>query len=216
MTSVNDFTHRFIPAVPQEQAGALPTLLMLHGTGGNEDDLLELGHMLVPGAALLSPRGKVLEHGMPRYFRRLAEGVFDIEDLKLRTQELADFIVAASDFYHFDARNVIAAGYSNGANIAASILLLRPDVLAAALLFHPMVPLVPEPLPALAGIPVFISAGRADPIVPSRETSRLEELLQQTGANVTTYWHTGGHALNHEDVREAKKWMQTLLEQTRS
>src|SRR5438270_12484205 len=145
-TSELGFVHRYIPA----QVISKSTLLMLHGTGGNEDDMLELGRMLAPGMAMLSPRGKILENGMPRFFRRLAEGVFDIEDLQRRTHELADFVEAASAIYGFDARNVIAVGFSNGANIAASMLLLRPAVLSAAVLFHPMVPFIPETLPDLS------------------------------------------------------------------
>lgn len=208
---LNGFLHRFVPADAQQQTAeqeTQPTLLLLHGTGGNENDLLELGQTLVPGAALLSPRGKVLENGMARFFRRLAEGVFDIADLKQRTDELAGFITTASAAYHFDPAHVIAVGYSNGANIAASILLLHPGVLSAAVLLRPMVPLVPESLPDLTGIPVFISAGRMDPIVTPRETDRLEKLLRQCGATVTTRWHSGGHALSHEDVHEAKVWLQ--------
>ncbi|HEY4036425.1 MAG TPA: alpha/beta hydrolase [Ktedonobacteraceae bacterium] len=208
---LNGFLHRFVPADAQQQTAeqeTLPTLLLLHGTGGSENDLLELGQTLVPGAALLSPRGKVLENGMARFFRRLAEGVFDIADLKQRTDELAGFITTASAAYHFDPAHVIAVGYSNGANIAASMLLLHPGVLSAAVLLRPMVPLVPEPLPDLTGIPVFISAGRMDPIVIPHETDRLERLLRQCGATVTTRWHSGGHALSHEDVHEAKTWLQ--------
>src|SRR5688572_9300260 len=139
-----EFIHRFI-ASPSGKSTR--TLLLLHGTGGDENDLLPLGESLDPDAAILSPRGKVLERGMPRFFRRLAEGVFDEEDLKLRTAELADFVAAAAAQYTFDARRVIAAGFSNGANIAASLLLLRPDTLRAAVLFRAMVPLVPDTLP---------------------------------------------------------------------
>src|SRR5437588_9417037 len=148
-----DFIHEFVPGSSER------TLLLLHGTGGNERDLIPLGHELDPGAALLSPRGKVLEHGMPRFFRRLAEGVFDLEDLTRRTHELADFVADAATRYGFDPRNVIAVGFSNGANIAASLLLLRPETLAAAVLFRPMIPLVPETLPDLSRVPVFIAAG---------------------------------------------------------
>ncbi len=211
---LNGFIHHFIPADARQQTAERetpPTLLLLHGTGGSENDLLELGQMLVPDAALLSPRGKVLENGMARFFRRLAEGVFDIADLKQRTYELADFIPAASAAYHFDLAHVIAVGYSNGANIAASTLLLRPGVLSAAVLLRPMVPLIPEPLPDLTGAPVFISAGQMDPIVLPRETERLEILLRQCGATVTTRWHPGGHALSHEDIHEAKAWLSTVL-----
>ena len=202
--SLAGFIHRFVPAPSARQA---PTLLLLHGTGGNEHDLLDLGRMLDPAAALLSPRGQVLENGMPRFFRRLAEGVFDLDDLKVRTHALADFVAAASDAYHFDPARVIAVGYSNGANIAASTLLLRPATLAAALLLHPMVPFIPEHLPDPGGKPIFIGAGRADPIVLASETERLERLLEQAGASVSTYWHNGGHSLSIDEVRAAKGWL---------
>jgi phospholipase/carboxylesterase/glyoxalase family protein len=207
-----DFVHRFIPARPQERVETaiprpLPTLLLLHGTGGNENDLLELGRRLLPGAALLSPRGRALENGAPRFFRRLAEGVFDVPDLKLRTHELADFIAVAADAYHFDASHVIAVGYSNGANIAASLLLLRPGVLAGAVLFHPMVPLIPDLMPELDGTPIFIGAGRNDPLVPVENTERLITLFERCGARVTTAWHQGGHNLGREELREAQIWL---------
>ncbi|GER87894.1 hydrolase [Dictyobacter vulcani] len=207
-----DFVHRFVPASAPEgiSPSTLPTLLLLHGTGGNENDLLDLGRMLVPGAALLSPRGKVLENGMSRFFRRLAEGVFDVEDLQRRTHELADFVQAASEAYHFDATNVIAIGYSNGANIAASMLLLRPGVLRGAILLRPMVPFVLDELPDLATTPVFIGAGRADPIVPAKQTEQLIQLLQQAGATVTAHWLNVGHGLSHEDIRGARSWLDQL------
>lgn len=204
MTEHNlNFIHRFVPA---RTAGA-PTLLLLHGTGGNEDDLLPLGQILAPDAALLSPRGKVLEQGMPRFFRRLAEGVFDLEDLRLRTHELADFVGAAAQAYGFDARRVIAAGYSNGANIAASMLLLRPETLAQTILFHPMVPLTPDTLPDLSGVTVFIAAGRTDPITPPDQAERLALLLQSAGADVALRWSPGGHALTHDEVAAARDWL---------
>lgn len=201
------FIHSFVPA---QELDSSFTLLLLHGTGGNERDLLPLGRSLAPGAALLSPRGKVLENGMPRFFRRLAEGVFDLDDLRFRTQELTDFVEAASAVYSFDPSKVIAVGYSNGANIAASILLLRPRLLAGAVLFRPMVPLVPETLPDLSGISVFISAGRVDPIVPQEQTERLVTLLQDCGADVTLHWQNGGHTLSAQEVDEAKEWLSDL------
>ncbi|HXZ44123.1 MAG TPA: alpha/beta hydrolase, partial [archaeon] len=174
--------YRFIPA---PETDSPPTLLLLHGTGGDETDLLDLGRQLAPAAALLSPRGKVSENGMPRYFRRLAEGVFDLEDLQARTHELADFVETATQRYRLDSERIFAVGFSNGANIAASMLLLRPQVLAGAVLFRAMVPLVPGTMPHLHGRPVFLAAGRLDPIVSPEETERLRRLLVQTGANVT-------------------------------
>src|SRR6266702_2900982 len=167
-----DFIHEFVPGSSNR------TLLLLHGTGGNERDLIPLGRELDSRAALLSPRGKVLENGMPRFFRRLAEGVFDLEDLKKRTNELADFVAAAGQRYGFAADNVVAVGYSNGANIAASMLLLRPEILHAAILFRAMVPLVPDNLPDLSSVRVWIGAGNQDPIVPTSEAHRLVELLR--------------------------------------
>ena len=153
------FIHRFIPAT---QPGK-PPLLLLHGTGGNENDLLPLGAQLSPGAALLSPRGKVLENGMPRFFRRLAEGVFDLADLKVRTAELTDFIAAARKAYGLDAP--VAVGFSNGANIAASLLLTRPQALRGAVLLRAMLPFEPEPLPDLAGKPVLLLSGDRKSVV---------------------------------------------------
>lgn len=200
------FVHRFVAA----ESPSLPTLLMLHGTGGDENDLLPLGQALAPGAALLSPRGKVLENGMPRFFRRLAMGVFDEQDLRLRTGELAEFARTASGRYSFDLGNVVAVGYSNGANIAGSLLLLYPQVLRAALLLSPMLPLKPEQMPNLKGVPVFVAAGRADPIVPPENTQQLVSLLEQAGANVTQRWHPGGHELSQSAIEEARQWISSL------
>jgi predicted esterase len=204
MSSAPDlgFIHRFVPA----QSTLSPTLLLLHGTGGSEDDLLSLGGGIAPEAALLSPRGKVLENGMPRFFRRLAEGVFDLEDLQLRTHELADWVQAAATDYNLDTSKVLGVGYSNGANIAASILLLRPESLRGAILLHPMVPLVPEIWPDLSGKPIFIGAGRHDPLVTPHETERLAELLENCGADITTYWHDGGHNLTQDEFAAAQEW----------
>jgi predicted esterase len=200
-----NFVHRFLPASQPESA---PTLLLLHGTGGNEDDLLSLGQALLPGANRLSPRGKVLERGMPRFFRRLAEGVFDLADLEFRTGELAEFLTEAAAHYGFDSNRVIAVGYSNGANIAASLLLHQPHKLAAAILLHPMVPFVPETLPDLTGKPIFIGAGRNDPIVPVSNAEELIRLFTEAGAEVATSWHRGGHALTQEELQAAQNWLQ--------
>lgn len=202
------FIHQFIPA----PAPSAPTLLLLHGTGGNENDLLELGKYLAPEAALLSPRGKVLENGMPRFFRRLAEGVFDEEDLRARTHELADFVEEAAVAYGFDRGKIIAVGYSNGANIAASLLLLRPEVLRAAVLLHAMVPLEPETEPDLAGVAVFLGAGRFDPLVPSDNTQRLAQMLQESAATVELHWENGGHTLSRTEIEAARTWLQALPE----
>ena len=199
-----DFIHEFIPGTSNR------TLLLLHGTGGNERDLIALGRDLDPNAALLSPRGKVLENGMPRFFRRLAEGVFDLEDLKNRTNELADFVRAAAQHYGFASNNLVAVGYSNGANIAASMLLLRPEILSSAILFRAMVPLIPERQPNLSRIRLWIGAGTNDPIVPTSETKRLAELLRSAGADVTIRYFQAGHELTMADVESARDWL-TLL-----
>jgi predicted esterase len=201
-----DFIHRFIPPTSE----GLPTLLLLHGTGGNEDDLLDLGSTLMPGAGRLSPRGKVLENGMARFFRRLAEGVFDLEDLRRRTAELAEFVAAAAEAYGLDRSRVVAVGYSNGANIAASLLLLRPAVLAAAVLLHAMVPLVPDTLPDLRDKPVYLSAGRLDTMIPPREAERLARLLESAGARVTLAWQPGGHGLAPGERESAAAWIQAV------
>jgi len=163
--------------------------------------------MLLPGAGILSPRGKVLERGMPRFFRRLAEGVFDLEDLKLRTAELADFITEAAAKHTFATRDVIAAGFSNGANIAGALLLLRPDALGAAILFRAMVPLIPATLPKLARTRVLISNGKMDPLVSAEETERLAALLRSAGADVTVAWQNSGHELTDRDVATAREWL---------
>jgi phospholipase/carboxylesterase/glyoxalase family protein len=198
------FAHRFVPAADPSVGVAL---LLLHGTGGNESDLLGLGRALAPNAALLSPRGKVLERGMPRFFRRIAEGVFDLDDLRLRTGELADFVVAARRAYGIADRPLVAVGFSNGANIAASTLLLRPGTLDGAVLLRPMVPLEPEPLPDLRGAPVLIAAGRADPIAPPPEAMRLASLLERAAARVELHWSAAGHVLTPDDVDAARRWL---------
>src|SRR5438094_6380738 len=199
-----DFIHEFVPGTSER------TLWPLHGTGGNERDLIPLGRELDPSAALLSPRGKVVENGMPRFFRRLAEGVFDLDDLKIRTNELADFVAAAAQHYGFASDNVIAVGYSNGANIAASMLLLRPQVLLGAVLFRAMVPLVPENLPDLSSVHVWIGAGREDPIISTSEAQRLAELLRSAGADVTMRHFPAGHELTMVDVEAARDWLTVL------
>ncbi len=200
------FTHVYHPPA----APGAPTLLMLHGTGGNEHDLLPLAGDLLPRAGVLSPRGKVLERGMPRFFRRLAEGVFDVEDLRQRTVELAAFIHEAAEHYKFDPLHVVAVGFSNGANIAASLLLLKPGVLHRAVLFRAMVPLVPDPLPTLPSTAVLISNGRIDPMVPAAETDRLAALLRSTGATVEVIWQQAGHQLVHDDIERARAWLETI------
>ena len=197
------FVHRFRAPRGAEN----PVLLLLHGTGGNEEDLLPLGESLLPGAGFLSPRGKVLENGMPRFFRRLAEGVFDLEDLHARAAELGEFVRRASAHYGFEGNRVVAVGLSNGANIASALLLLQPGLLAGAILFRGMVSLVPDPLPRLPATPVLISNGEQDPLVSKVETTRLVQLLEQAGAKVTLRWQPGGHRLTADDVTVARDWL---------
>ena len=199
-----DFIHKFVPGTSTR------TLILLHGTGGTESDLLDLGRALDPDAALLSPRGKVLENGMPRFFRRLAEGVFDEEDLIHRTHELADFIEAAAKRYGFSQTNCFAVGYSNGANIAGSILLLRPDTFKGAALLRAMVPLVPANLPELKGAPVLIAAGKRDPVIPVENVRRLVSLLQRSGAEVTAFFEDAGHGLTEATATTTKRWLKGL------
>src|SRR3984893_5855829 len=199
-----DFIHEFVPGTSNR------TLLLLHGTSGNERDLIALGRELDPNASLLSPRGKVLENGMPRFFRRLAEGVFDLEDLETRTNELADFVIFAAAHYEIDNKKIVAVGYSNGANIAASMLLLRPEVLSAAILFRAMVPLIPDKQPNLSSVRVWIGAGTIDPIVPASEAKQLAELLRDAGADVTIRFFAGGHNLTNQDLEAAREWLMTL------
>lgn len=205
MTDPAAFIHRFEPGASSDA----PVLLLLHGTGGDENDLLPLGRMLLPGAALLSPRGRVLEQGMPRFFRRLAMGVFDEPDLIARTHELADFVAAAAVQYAFDPARVTAAGFSNGANIGASLLLLRPEALQRAVLLRAMVPLVPKAPPDLTGRAVFLAAGQADTMVPGANTERLATMLRDAGAEVELYWSRGGHELTKGDVDAAAEWLRT-------
>jgi len=216
------FIHRFIPPRPEESGAstatrtsrrkiegkAFTTFLLLHGTGGNEEDLIPLAYKLDKRAAILSPRGKVLENGItPRFFRRLAEGVFDLEDLKFRTNELADFVIDASKAYGFDLQRIVAVGYSNGANIASSVLLLRPEILSSAIVFRAMVPLVPETLPDLSNKHIFMSSGLYDPIVSRQEAQKLFNLFKNADAKVSLNWQESGHELTMEEIGKAKEWL---------
>lgn len=185
-------------------------LLLLHGTGGNEDDLLDLGRQLLPGAAMLSPRGKVLENGMPRFFRRLAEGVFDVNDLVERTEELARF-VETTVAKRAPGKKVVAVGYSNGANIAASLLLLRPGLLTGAILLRPMVPFTMQAVPDLSGTGVLIEAGSRDVVVPKDQPGALEETLRRAGARVSLVWQDAGHQLTRPDIATARDWLSELV-----
>ena len=201
------FVHRFDPA----KVPGAPTLLLLHGTGGDENDLLPLGRMLDGRAALLSPRGKVLENGMPRFFRRLSMGVFDEEDLVNRTHELASFVEEAASEYGLDPKRLFAVGFSNGANIAASLLLLHPSLLAGAVLLRAMTPFELETLPDLSDTPVYLAAGRSDQMIPPESTERLAELLREAGAEVTLDWQPGGHGIGRAEVEAARNWLAGVI-----
>jgi phospholipase/carboxylesterase len=197
------FVHRFVPG---SRAGAVP-LLLLHGTGGDEQDLLSLGRALAPESPLLSPRGQVLENGMPRFFRRFAEGVFDIEDLKIRAGELAEFVARARVAYDLGDIPPSAVGFSNGANIAAALLLLHPATLSGGILLRAMVPLVPDRTPQLHGVRVLIAAGRRDPIATPEQAQALADLLMRAGADVSLHWSEAGHNLVREDLEACERWM---------
>jgi predicted esterase len=196
-----NFTYRFVPGASER------TLLLLHGTGGNEESLLPVGQALDPGAALLSPRGQVLEGTMPRFFRRLAEGVFDQEDLRLRTDALAAFLGRQVAERGLDPAGVTAVGFSNGANIAASLLLRYPGLLAQAILWRAMVPFEPAEPRGLSGTRVLLGEGRYDPIVPVTNAERLAQLLRTAGAEVTLDWREAGHQLQQGEVEAAKAWL---------
>lgn len=186
------------------------TLLLLHGTGGSENDLLPLADEYNADANVLSVRGNVSENGMARFFKRLEEGVFDIEDLKFRTHELYEFLDSAAEQYGFNRKNIVAVGYSNGANIAGSLLFHYSDALAGALLHHPMVPLRDISLPNLSGIPVFIGAGTNDPICPAEESTELNDLLTDAGAKVMLHWESYGHQLTAPEVQAASEWFKDV------
>ncbi|MBB5171871.1 alpha/beta hydrolase [Texcoconibacillus texcoconensis] len=187
-----------------------PTLLLLHGTGGTEEDLLQLTDIIDPDANVLSVRGNVSENGMPRFFRRLAEGVFDEEDLVYRTKELNEFLAYAAQKYAFDRDNVLAIGYSNGANIAASLLFHYENSLKGAVLHHPMVPRRGIDLPDLTGKPVFIAAGTNDPICSAEESTDLQSRLEKANASVDIHWENNGHQLTISEVEAAAKWYRNI------
>jgi phospholipase/carboxylesterase len=200
-TSDLGFIHRFVAG----QDTARAPLLLLHGTGGDENDLLQIGQRIAPGAALLSPRGQTLENGMPRFFRRSGEGNWDLEDFKARTAELGDFLKRARAEYRIE--KPIALGYSNGANIAWSLLLKDPDALAGAVLMRAMLPFDPRPLPDLKGLPVLILAGSHDELIPVQQAGVLAALLGEAGADVTYEVLPSGHGLTTQDLKLAAEWL---------
>jgi phospholipase/carboxylesterase/glyoxalase family protein len=202
------FIHNYVPSQTNDHAR---TLLLLHGTGGDENDLLPLGGTLGSDYNLLSPRGQVLENGLPRFFRRLSEGVFDTEDLKLRTQQLADFTEKASVLYRFDLDKIIVVGFSNGANIGASLLLLFPRLLAGGILYRPMVPIEPESKPDLDSVPILIMSGLNDPIISRQQPETLARMFREAGGDVKLMWQESGHGISSGEVRQSKKWLESLL-----
>jgi phospholipase/carboxylesterase len=204
MTEDLDFIHRFVPA---EDTTSAETLVVLHGTGGDENDLIGIGQAIAPGATRLSPRGNVLENGAPRFFKRLAEGVFDPEEVRSRGEELARFIRAAISKYGLNPERVFALGYSNGANVASTVMFIEPELFRGAILFRPMVVFEPTERPDLSGAGVLISAGRMDPIVPAKSIERLVELFEVSSADVTLKWQLAGHNLLPSEVREAADWL---------
>lgn len=206
MSALGLHVHRWEPAT----APNLPTILLLHGTGGDENDLVPFGRMLARGAALLSVRGNVLENGAPRFFRRLAEGVFDLADLHRRTGELGDFVNAAAAAYDFSVSSLFALGYSNGANIAASLLLERPSALGGGVLLRAMVPFEPATAPSLAAKKVLISAGRFDTMIPHAGSERLAQILREGGADVELVWQAGSHGLMQGDVNVGQQFFSKL------
>ncbi len=201
------FIHRFIPANSKAKQTDL-TLLLLHGTGGNEEDFIPLGKELASNASILSVRGKVLENGMSRFFKRIKEGVFDLEDLNLRTNELADFILNSSSIYEFDLERIIAVGFSNGANIGASLLLRRPEVLTGAILFRAMVPFIPTVLADLSKKHILLSQGLHDPIVSRGEAENLLRLFTKARSDATLEWQDSGHNLVQQDIVASRRWLE--------
>jgi predicted esterase len=204
MTDDIGFIHRFLPA---EDNASAETLVVLHGTGGDENDLIGIGQTIAPGATILSPRGNVLENGAPRFFKRLAEGVFDAKEVRSRAEELASFIRAAISKYSLNPERIFAMGYSNGANIASTVMLTDPELLRGAILFRPMLVLETDGRSDLSGRGVFISAGERDPIVPVKSVVRLVELFEAAHADVTLEWQQAGHSLLPSEVRAATDWL---------
>ena len=204
MTDDLGFIHRFVPAEDETSA---ETLAVLHGTGGDENDLIGIGQAIAPGAAILSPRGNVLENGAPRFFKRLAEGVFNPKEVRSRAEELAGFIRDAISRYGLNPERIFALGYSNGANVASTVMFIEPTLLRGTILFRPMLVFEPDERPDLSGTGIFISAGRMDPIIPTKSVERLVELFEASRAEVAVKWQLAGHNLVPSEVREAADWL---------
>ena len=204
MTTDLGFIHRHVPAADPATAD---TLVVLHGTGGDENDLISIGQAIAPGAAILSPRGNVLENGAPRFFKRMAEGVFDPKEVRSRADELARFIRGAVVTYRLDPARIYALGYSNGANIASTVMLVEPGIFRGSILLRPMLVYDPPEQNDLSDTAVFISAGRMDPIVPVESVEKLVKLFESAHSNVTVKWQLAGHSLVPSEVREASEWL---------
>ncbi|MEQ4204115.1 alpha/beta hydrolase [Actinopolymorpha sp. B17G11] len=196
--------HRFVAGDP-----SAPVVLALHGTGGSPEDLMELARYLQPGAGVLAPAGPVSEHGAARWFRRLAEGVFDVDDVIARTHQLAEFVVAARQAYALGDRRIIALGFSNGANIAAATVLLRPDVLREAVLFAAMMPVPDPPDHDLSVSRIFLANGTRDPMAPLDSVVRLERALLARSVQVQVFRHDGGHQIPLDAAAAAREWVGT-------
>lgn len=205
--SEHDFLYKFEPASTGDQSRR--TLLLLHGTGGSETDLLGLGESIAPGSAKLSPRGKVLENGMARFFRRLSAGVFDVEDLIARTHELAEFVNESQTKYDRTDSELFSVGFSNGANMAGSLLVMYPELFAGAILYRPMIPFVPDTLPDLSDKRVLVVPGRHDSMITPEQSEKLSFLLDQAGADVSVAWQPGGHGLTQDDIVVARHWLRS-------
>ncbi len=210
MSALTSLGFAHVHVAPAAGSTDARTILLLHGTGGNERDLLDIGAAIAPGARLLGVRGQVLEGGMPRFFRRMAEGVFDEADIIRRSADLVAFVAAAAVEYGFDATKVIALGFSNGANIAAAMLLLHPATLAGGMLIRAMVPLVPATAPTLSATPVIMIEGAMDPLIPRANAEQLAAMLRDAGAAVTLHWEPSWHGLTPADVAVARRWYAAL------
>lgn len=195
------YEYQYLPPV----AGDKRLLVLLHGTGGDENSLIELGRLMDPNAGILSPRGKSSEEGVNRFFRRHEEGVFDEEDLKEKAEDLADFIAHVTDHHYFE--EVIAVGYSNGANIALAILLLHPEVLNGVLALRGMLPIHPSHLPDLSEKHVLLLSGKDDTIIPRSGVEALVELLEKGNAILHHEWLPTGHNLMRRDIEDAASWL---------
>jgi phospholipase/carboxylesterase len=196
--SKDAYIHKVLPGSPGG-----PLLFVFHGTGADENQLLSLGRELAPSATIVSPRGDVSEHGAARFFRRTGEGVYDMGDLARATAKMAGFVKA-----HVEAAKpsaVFGLGYSNGANILASVAFAEPDLFDSAALMHPLIPFEPEVKGSLAGRHILITAGRRDPICPPDLTTRLEAYLRADGADVTVDWHDGGHEVRPNEIEAARR-----------